>query len=254
MARHPLRTRAVTPHLSRRGAIALLGAGALSGLALPIDVRAEDVRLSPPRTPMLFRRRVWRDLLDGNAIIAERGFEVRFLPLSDGYRVEGAQVSSTLETPPDLERLAKYERERIETGFFPLKLDSGGFVIGGDNPVPPPAFNLDKAIDVAIDILRESGSNEATIRDAQGFFLWLSKAAGTIGADMPRDLFRPPSEPQRAMRTIALPGGSSGTIEVVFQGRISPATGLMSEAERSIVTRTEGTAMTSIESWALGPA
>ena len=86
------------------------------------------------------------------------------------------------------------------------------------------------------------------------FELWLQQAATRIGSDIPRDLFVPPSEVQKASRTIDLPGGASGTIEVSFRGTLTPETGLLREAERKVVTRSEGTSNRVFEAWSLTTA
>jgi len=248
----------VTARLTRRGALELLAAGAVAGSlaagGAPARAAQGTLRLSPPDAPMLFRRRLLREMSGGNAIVVERGFELRFLPLGHGYRVEGTQVSSAVETPPVLAQIAELERKRVDSGVFPVELDPDGLVLDGASPDARPTPGLDEAVDLALARLRERGVSGAQLADANAFFLWLQQAAGTIGAEMPRELFVPPAEPQQVTRVVALPGGGSGTIETRFWGSISPQTGLMQTAERDIVTRTEETSRRTVETWSLTPA
>lgn len=241
--------------LTRRGTLEFLAAGAFAGL-LGAGRPARGATLpAPPNAPMLFTRQIVRELPDGLAITVRRGFEIRFLPLREGYRVEGGQVSCEVDAPADIAALAAIERSRVETGLFPFDLDRNGLVLfkhdGDQRPTPELAKALEQAVDAALGILRDSGQTPATIADAQRFYLWLQQTAGTIGSVLPPDLFVPPPQPQTARRVIELPGGETGTIETRFSGSIAPETGLMREAERMIVTTTEGSSLRSIESWTL---
>jgi hypothetical protein len=124
-------------------------------------------------------------------------------------------------------------------------------IIAGSGAAPGPVPGFGELIDASLDSLRKSGEGEATIRDAQSFFAWLQKAAAQIVTDVPLDLFVPPAQAEQTSRTIELPGGGSGTIEVRFWGRCSPETGMMAEATREVITSTEGTSQRIVNSWAM---
>jgi hypothetical protein len=68
---------------------------------------------------------------------------------------------------------------------------------------------------------------------------------------MPADLFVPPQTLQRASRRLALPDGTSGDLSTEYSGRISPATGLLEEARRTIVTAVAGSRRETVETWTL---
>lgn len=241
---------AMIQRLTRRGALGLLGAGMATGLVTPACAASP---LAPPQTPMLFRRSMMRDAGRGITITVTRGFEIRFVPLASGYRLEGSQVYAEVDAPEELAQIAELERNRIETTVFPVLLDARGLVLDSSGPEPRPTPELDQAVELALARFREIGADETTIADAQTFFQWLQQAGGTIGAEMPPELFVPPPEPQQVIRTIELPGGLTGTIETRFGGTVTPETGLMRTAERAIVTRVEGTSQQSLESWSLTP-
>ncbi len=216
---------------------------------LPLQAQTGLREISPPGAPMLFRRRLMREMAGGHAIIAERGFEVRFLAQGGGYRVEGAQISSTIEAPPVLARIAELERARIETGLFPLMLGVDGMIRAG--PEAQPLAELDEAVDLALAQIRQAIPEAPEQREASAFILRLQQAAGSIGTQMPRDLFVPPADAAPLIRAIDLPGGDSGQIEINFRGRISAASGLMVEAERIITTTVGETRRSTVENWSL---
>lgn len=242
--------------LSRRRAIQLLTVGAMAGSVMPFSLaRAAGVaRFAPPHVPMLFKSRIWHDLGNDVALITQRTFEVRFTPVSEGYRLEGTQVASEIDAPEELAPLAEIWRRTPLTTLFPFSVDIDGFVIPNSGPNPAPVPDLSESIDVALDMLRKDGTSETAINDAQSFFQWLQKAANEIGSDVPRDLMVPPAELQKASKVVELPGGTSGTIEISFLGTTWPDFGLLRDAERHIVTRVEGTSQRSRDNWALALA
>lgn len=246
----------MSPRLTRRGAIQLLATGALASLATPISLaRAAGVaRLAPPHAPMLFTDHVRRQLVGDASLTTQRNFEVRFIPLADGYLIDGTQVSSSIDAPPGLEPLAEIWRKTPLTTLFPFQIDLEGFVIPNTGPTSGAAPDLSEAIDVGLDLLRKSGSSETEIDDAHSFFLWLQQAANEIGSDIPRDLLVPPAEVQQASKVVELPGGTSGMIEISFLGTLTPETGLMRQAKREIVTRVEGTSLSTLDNWSLALA
>ena len=242
------------PQVTRRGAIGLVGAGTLGLLFPAVRVQAAGRLLSPPTEPTILRNRSRRPLGGDAALLTERNYNIRFTPLAEGFRVEGEQISSSIDGPPDLAPMFDLWRRQVNMSMFPFSLDAGGLIVAGSGPAAAPVPGLDEMIDTGIEMLRKSGQTEAQIHDAKTFFLWLQLAAAQIVTDVPPDLFVPPSEPEQTSRAIELPGGSSGTIEVRFGGSRSPETGMMAEATREVITSTEGTSQRIVDNWALLPA
>ena len=229
-------------------ASAMLPALVQSGAAVARDT---SLSIRPPSRPMIFRRRLKRELAAGYSIVAERSFAVRFLPLVDGYRIDGEQRSSEIEVPPNLEAIARLERQRREEGMFPLVLDETGLIRASASAVP--AEGLDQAVKIALDEVAARLTDKAEIIEARTFLLGLQQAAGRISSTMPVDLFTPPQVARRASREVDLPGGMSGRVSTQFGGSISPRTGLLEDAERIILTETDGTRRRTVESWSLHP-
>ena len=71
--------------------------------------------------------------------------------------------------------------------------------------------------------------------------------------ELPRDLFAPPDAPRTEHGEVALPGGELGEVTVTFTALRDPATGLMRQALREVVTALEGDRRRTLESWRLDP-
>jgi hypothetical protein len=198
---------------------------------------------------MRFVRKLRRELSGGFSVAAERQFEIHFVGLGAGYRVEGRQLGSTIEAPPNLEALARLEQERLEEGMFPLDLDREGIIRSGPASVAMP--NLQQAIDIALSQLTAGLDSAAQLGEVRTFMAGLQQAAGTLSSAMPPDLFVPPSSVQRASREIDLPGGLHGSFSTEYSGSISQDTGLLAHARRVILTETGGTRRETVESWTL---
>jgi hypothetical protein len=235
---------------TRRALLRAIAAGALlpafAGQAL---AQAEARPITPPAQPMVFRRRLWREMAGGNAVTAQRDFEIRFEPVGAGYRIEGRQIASSVEAPPSLETYARLERERREEGMFPVLLDGQGLIRA--TPEGQPSANIDQALELALAQVSAAFASTSERTEARNFILGLQQAAGTITSGMPVDLFVPPETLQRASRRLTLPDGASGELSTEYSGRISAETGLLEEARRVIVTDTGGSRRETVETWAL---
>jgi len=198
---------------------------------------------------MIFRRRLSIGLSDGKAIVSERDFEIRFLPLTDGYRIEGGEIARSLEAPQGLEAYARLESERREEGMFPLLLDERGLIRSGPEAVS--SLSLARAVEIALEQVAAGLQSRGDVAEARGFILGLQQAASAISSTIPADLFVPPGTVQHASRSIALPDGASGVLTTEYSGRIAPETGMLEEARRVIVSEVGGTRRETVETWIL---
>jgi hypothetical protein len=231
---------------------ALVGAGAM--LLVPFGAHAKSDVFAPPAGAMLFTRSLRREMIDGAAMGATRTFAIRFVALADGFAVEGEQSGAAIvEAPPSLETFAKLERERRETGLFPLKLDRTGLIVEypADTAQSP---QLDRAVEEALHRIAASNRSDDEQMAMRVFVLGLQQAAAALVAAPPADLFRPSSVPLGEHRTVALPDGGTGEVSLTFTARLDPVTGLMREAERVVLTRLAGTERRTRERWTLTPA
>jgi hypothetical protein len=201
---------------------------------------------------MLFLRRLTRELPGGYAIVVERGFTVRFAALADGFRIDGEQVSSSVEAPPNLAAYAAIEQKRIERGIFPIELDASGLIRSVPGPTAPTGAT--QGVELALAQIKTMPLPEGDRDEARAFLLGLEQAAGRISSAPPPDLFTPPATAEQATREVMLPGGLAGSIASRFSGTVSPATGLLDQAERVVTTETAGSTRRTLEHWSLRAA
>lgn len=207
-------------------------------------------RFAPPPQPMRYTRRLERTMMDGAVLTVSRVFAIRFLTVSGGYRVEGDQVDVTVEAPAKLAPFAALERARVEQGLFPLLLDADGLIHGARPPVR--TAELDAAVAEALARYRDLP--QAPLRDeAVQFVNALHQGASKLVTELPNDLFAPHSGARTASRDVALPDGESGAVTVRFSALADPATGLMREAMREVVTALSEDRRRTVETWQLVP-
>lgn len=118
---------------------------------------------------------------------------------------------------------------------------------------PIDAGKLELAVREAMSEMGAATLSADNRAEAARFFASLNRNLAQVKAQLPRDLFAPRQSPREARRDVALPGGGAGAVSVRFTAQTDPATGLMSEAEREVVTDLAGDRRQSVESWSLKP-
>lgn len=228
-------------------------AGAALLLPLGPAAHAQADGFAPPAGPMRYTRSLRREMGDGAAIEAERFFTIRFVPQPGGYRIEGEESAPPqVSGPAGLETFLQLERARRETRLFPLTLDHAGRIVGEPSVVGSPQLGL--AIAEALHRIAASNLGEDDQAAARTFLIGLHRAAASLLAVPPADLFRPFPASLDEHHDVALPGGDTGTVSVTFTGSTDARTGLMREAERVVLTRIRQSARRGIERWTLSPA
>ena len=187
----------------------------------------------------------------GDHVVVINVEKVRFAHAADGFRVEGHQVGVEVEAPEELAAFARIEREREERGLFPLLLDAHGRIADGAGT--PVATRLDEAVREILAQLAARPHTAAERAELVGFVNAFHQSAGRLVTELPRDLFAPAAAPRSESREVALPGGDSGEVTVTFSAARDPATGLMRQALREVVTRLHGDRRRTLESWRLAP-
>lgn len=231
--------------------------GVAAAIALPVVAAAQDrpppapSRFAPPSVPMLYTRRLERGLAGGASLIVARSFEVRFVREPDGFRVDGKQVAVDVEAPPQLDALARLERERVETALFPLQLDSAGAIRVQLRPTA--SAQLDAAVREATEQIERWQRTPAERDELRAFVEAVHRNSAELVTELPRDLFAPVDLARSESRVIDLPGGGEGRVRMSFAAELDPATGLMREARREVVTELAGDIRRTVESWRLEP-
>jgi len=202
---------------------------------------------------MRYTRKLYRELVDRAVIEAERFFTVRFAPHGTGYRLEGEESAPPVVTgPAPLERFLELERERRETGLFPIRLESSGRIVGEQAQAGFP--QLAQAIEQALQQVRASGLDADNRSAAADFLIGMQAAAASLVTRLPAELFRPSGTYSEERREVPLPDGRTGALVLKFSANTDVATGLMQKAERVVVTQLGQSARRTVETWSLSPA
>jgi hypothetical protein len=238
----------------RRALLRLAAACALAparaGRALGHEPGAE--RFAPPTGPLRYTRRLVRNLRGGYRLAVSRSFAVRFEPRpAGGYALAGEQLAVEVAAPERMAPFAELERQRIETGLFPLQLDTQGRIVA--EPDPRSSDLLDRAVADARRLLDERAASATERAEADAFVQLVHQVGAGLSARLPEDLFAPASHRRVEHRAIELPGSATGLVEVVFTADADPRTGLMRQARREIVTTIDDDRRTTEEDWTLAP-
>jgi len=236
----------------RRAVLRLAGMAVSVALVPAVPAAALSARrFAPPAQPMLYSRRLERELADRARLTVSRSFAVHFVPETTGFRVDGEQVGFEVEAPVSLDALARLERERVETGLFPLELDAEGAIRGV--PHTAASAQLDEAVREVAARIEQWDHTPVEREELRAFVNAVHQGAGELVTQLPRDLFAPVDFPREEHRAIALPGGDAGRVAVTFTAERDPATGLMREARREVLTQVSGDLRRTVESWSLKP-
>jgi hypothetical protein len=239
-------------HHTGRGKLWLVAVAALLPIAVlsspSVAIAAPvDAAFSPPTKMLSLTRTLHRQLPGGKEVLTRRRYEVRITRQGDGYRVDGKQISVTVEAPPMLQQLAAIEQSRVDQGMFPILLDASGaitsFANNGDTTSREQAANLVGGL------LNKSQLPDGDKAQAQGFVGQVQNSPAAAN-DWPLDLFNSRPGKRSESRRIALPDGGEGTVTISIESRQSGADRHESTVERIVVTDLGGTQRTTREEWA----
>jgi hypothetical protein len=206
---------------------------------------------TPPSTPLLLTRTLYRTLADGKQLVVTRRYAIRFSSDQGGYRVDGELLGAEVEAPPMLSGLAELERKRTDHGLFPARLDAQGMIREGgagtlDPQVRQQALARANAVigDTAIPVeaKRERSGVLGQVATAQSPSAW------------PVFLFNPGERERVETRRVPLADGSEGQVEVRIRAQGLMPGGIAHMVERTITTRLAGTVRTSREVWTIDAA
>lgn len=231
----------------------LLGVTALALIPLaeaPSHAAADQSadRFAPPASELVLTRTVIRELSDGKQIVVTRHFRIRFTADGDGYRIDGIQTGVEVEAPANLASMAELERQRVETGAFPLHLSRNGILVDQHGQVIDPAFST--AIENRGAALLNSPETPAEERAANAKALRGMTNQGSH-TPWPADLFSAVPGERRLERVVHLSDGREGKVEVVLKVDGLLSCGMPKSFERIVITELPGSRMVSREIFTL---
>ncbi|MGB3794800.1 MAG: hypothetical protein WA957_00660, partial [Alteraurantiacibacter sp.] len=206
--------------------------------------------ISPSAKPMRYTRSIARELVDGAIFTVVREFNVSFLPVENGYMLNGQQLLARVDAPPQLAEFATMEEARDESGLFPIVLDSYGQILSADIAQPDERV-FGRAVETALGRLTAQPLHSDERKQFTQLLNVIQQAGQHVAAYLPIDLFAPATSYRHDERDIALPGGAHGKVETSFESDSCAITGLMQTARRKVVTQVEATQRATLESWSL---
>ncbi|MDG5748049.1 hypothetical protein P8Q88_07635 [Qipengyuania sp. XHP0207] len=235
----------------RRDVLQRIGAFALLSAALPAVPASASVGpaiRTIPAGDFRLTRRVARALVDGQVLVVERDWSFRFAPSGRGMQAAHFSQECRVNAPESLATLARMEEARDDAGPFPALLDSAGLIVSNS---PAPRGASDEAIAEAFAALGKVTLRSEDVAHARGFLNTLAGAAGAAVSAIPADLFFPVSATREEQRTVPLPGGGEGSVQISLRSSAQHPTGLLDSIERQIKTRIGDDERTSSERWTL---
>lgn len=218
-------------------------------LADPHELR--ESQFIPPAGPMVLTRTVWRELGDGAAIKVARTYRITITSDGDGYLVDGQPIATTVDAPKQVAALAEIERQRVETGLFPFRLDRNGQILAASRSKQPRPDHSDLARSGAQLVSRSSLPGAVQVQARTMLDQVIGAARG--GVAWPADLFNPAGGDRQQRQTVPLPDGGNGEVEIsIAVDRAAPGQ-LPRAVERTVTTLLEGTQSVTREQWTMGP-
>lgn len=191
-------------------------------------------------------RTLRRPLPGGVEVMTSRSYEIRFVAEPGGYRVEGQLLVVDVRFPPGFDVLARMERERADTGLFPMHLDANGRFI--------PQAGLRTSLPAAVTraaALKHLPAELPTVEaaDARNFIGEVSKSG--VFTSWPTDLFNPVPGKRSDLQTIPLPGGKTGQVTIEIEASRIPELGILRSFDRLVSTRLGDATRVTHETWTL---
>lgn len=206
--------------------------------------------IAPPSGTMRYVRTVSREIGEGLHFAVTRQFTVSFQQFAGGFMMHGTQVAVSADAPAHLARFAALEEARDESGLFPLALDPFGRILS-DEIARPLGDDVRLAVEEALSTISQQPIPQDERTQVSQLVVALQAAGSRVMAHLPTDLFAPAAAPRREEQRIALPGGTEGRVETVFEGQCDGTTGLMRAAAREVVTVVADSSKRTHEEWSL---
>lgn len=226
------------------GVAAIMPFTALSAASGPVQ---EPASFAPLQTRFVLTRTLHSPLADGNEIVTRRSYEVTIAPDGQDYRVEGTLIDCQVEAPPALAMMAELERNRPDTGMFPLHLDSRGLLRA------PGARQDSENLKQVAGAIRQRiaisppGGDTGSREEAGNFVRAVEGAKG--GTSWPQDLFVSRIGRRVDRQVVALPDGGTG--EVIVEIEVTrPASG-ETLFERKVTTQIGTSSRVMREEWSI---
>lgn len=220
-------------------------AGLTAAYAAAPGTAAEAPRFAPPPGKLVLARSLIRELSDGKRIVVTRRYLISFEANGTGYRINGEPIGVDIEAPPVLGPLIDYERQRVETGLFPLQLLPSG-LLDDQHTGPIDGATRDALITHATAALGPSTiPDPVERRETLAQIARLANRATTT--PWPADLFHAAPGARRFDRAVTLADGRTGAVVIELRVDALLPCGVPQRFERVVTTRLPGSQTVSRE-------
>lgn len=227
--------------------VALTPAMAATALAEPGE--AGQLAFMPPEATQVLTRTVNRSLPGGREIRVRRSYRISFVRIGDGYRVDGELIVAEVDAPQAVSGLAELERNRPDTGLFPIFLDTNGRIVAHAQPAP--SLAVSQGAGLAIERIGNSGLSPTDQAEALSFVRQVAQQGGNVA--WPSDLFNPFPGNRTETRRVPLPQGGEGEISISIDAQADPVQHYLRSIDRVVITRLGDSERLSRESWTMTP-
>ena len=194
-------------------------------------------------------RTLERSLRDGELLVVERCWDIRFRETGDATVVEGEPTHVRVDAPAALAPLAAIEERRTESGLFPAFMDEDGLITAPGSETAP--ASLGETASAALALVRDIRPEGDTADAMNAFVRQVTAASSRFLGQVPRNLFYPAQSNGRQEHALDLPDGSTGSVLIEYSAAHRASDGLLSAASRRIVTSTDAGERVSTERWEL---
>lgn len=242
----------MTHRLANGKALLLASVAALAPVAIaqvPVTPAqaSPSGEFQPPEQSMVLTRTLRKHLPGGAEIRTQRSYEIRFVPETNGYRIDGKLVDVLVEVPPGLQALAALERARPDDGLFPIRLNARGSLIFGQPPRP--SASVREATTLTLQRVNALGLDRVEAAQSQAFVKQFENRPGST--PWPEDLFHPAPGKRSETREIPLPNGESGKVSVAIDASTAGESGLLATFARTVTTVLGDSSRVTEEIWTL---
>ncbi len=200
---------------------------------------------------MILSRRLVRSLHDGKSITVDRSWKVTFAARQSRIVVTGQQLSAHVDAPAKLAPIAQIEQFRSTAKMWPIELATDGRIISAGTYTQQ--RDIEAAIREGRAIIAASAGSDSYKKRKLGYLSQLEQTGGSLLEKLPSDLFFPAGAQSEVVDTVELPGGVTGTFEVVYTSVPAGEDSWLSRSERKVITRIGDDARQSSDSWQLDP-
>jgi hypothetical protein len=218
-------------------------------LSFTVPATAQS-RIVMPEQSMRLRRVLERELHDRSVIRVEREWAIEFHRKRAGIALSGHQVSARVVAPEALQPLAQIERQRSTQRLFPITLDAAGRIMDAGPLVL--RSDIARAAQTAMKLWSgHDRSQPHPLEHLQTIPQGPQLPQSGLRDHLPEDLFYPADRTERNSRTLTLPNGQSGEIELSIRARSQAGQPWLRHWERRIITSIGGSRRHSSETWSL---